>query len=65
MYNRSHEICLFYRYMPPTFIDYEDVNGTVHPGAWRRMVQNDTGMRDLGRVGPNNYTRMYILTHCL
>ena len=39
------------------YIDYEDVNGNVHPGAWRHVVQHDTGMLTLGRIGANNYTR--------
>ena len=40
------------------YIDYEDINGNVHPGVWHHIVQNDTGMLNLGRVGANNYTRM-------
>ena len=41
------------------FIDYDDSNDTLHPGTGRQIAENDTGMRDLGRVGTINYTRMY------
>ena len=39
------------------FVDYEDSHGNIHPGAWRQIVSEDTGMRELGRVGGNNYSR--------
>ena len=45
------------------FKDYEDSNGVIHPGAWQQITQNDTGMRELGRVGAKYYSRMYTFHH--
>lgn len=43
------------RYVPPTFVDYANENGQMQQGEWRRIVDGDSGMNDLGRVSSNMY----------
>lgn len=45
------------QYCPLNYVDREDQNGNVIPGAWRNDVQGDIGeplLQDITRVGANN-----------
>ena len=44
-------------YCPPGFVDAEDGNGNLLHGEWRNQTSGDTGMRRIGQVGGNRYTR--------
>ena len=43
-------------YCPSGYIDYEK-NNQVIKGSWRRVIESDSGLYDLRRVGSNNYTK--------
>ena len=44
-------------YIPPNFVDFENLDGSVTPGTWRSEVQNSTGVRNVGRLGANMHAR--------
>lgn len=43
-------------YAPANFVDVETPNAT-YPGEWRKMVLGDNGVRPLGNIASNNYTK--------
>jgi hypothetical protein len=43
------------KYVPPRFVDYTGADGESYQGEWRRLVTEDGALRDLGRLGGNNY----------
>lgn len=44
--------------MPSSFVDSENADGSLSPGDWRTIVQNDeSGMVSLGHVGGNRYVQ--------
>lgn len=45
------------RYCPIGFADTEGPGGAQLRGEWRDIVKRDQGLRHLGRVGSNNYSR--------
>ena len=42
-------------YFPPSFGDLS-IGGTVRPGDWRNDVSCQNGLRNLSKIGSNNYT---------
>ena len=44
-------------YCPLGFVDAEDGTGNLLAGGWRAQTSGDTGMRRIGQVGGNRYTR--------
>ena len=44
-------------YCPSDFVDVEDGTGNLLEGEWRVQTSGDTGMRRIGQVGGNRYTR--------
>lgn len=42
-------------YIPEKFVDSEDSTGNIIHGDWRKVVENDRGMRNLGRLAGNRY----------
>lgn len=38
-------------------MDYTNANGQMEKGEWRKIVADDTGMKRLGRVSSNMYTK--------
>lgn len=45
-------------YVPSGFVDSENADGSLSPGDWRAIVQNDeSGMVSLRHVGGNRYTQ--------
>ena len=44
-------------YCPPGFVDAEDGTGNLLEGEWRAQTSGDTGMKRIGQVGGNRYTR--------
>lgn len=45
------------RYIPPAFVDYMDAAGQMQKGEWRNIVAGDVGMKDMGRISTNIYTK--------
>lgn len=44
-------------YVPSGFVDSDNVDGSLSPGDWRAIAQNDeSGTVSLGHVGGNRYT---------
>lgn len=44
------------QYIPADFVDREDPNGVIIPGAWRHLANSD-GTTDVGRIGSNMTAR--------
>ena len=44
------------QYCPPNYIDREE-NDHVLPGDWRQEQNHISGLRDVGRIGSNNYSK--------
>ena len=45
------------RYVPASFVDSMSHDGTMQPGGWRSFVENENGMREMGRLSTNTCSR--------